>query len=470
MIIPVISGNDEGSKRYGMQVSVESTGNIERKMTVTLPAERIDQEVDKRLKSMRGRVRIDGFRPGKVPLTVVKQRYGASVHQEVVGDVLQESFGEAAAQEKLRVAGLPSIDMNSMAVGEPLEYVATFQIYPEFEVVDVSTLELTRPTAEIDEADIDKMVGIIREQQKEWNDVERAAADGDKVVLDFEGSLDGELFEGGAAEDFELELGAGRMLKDFEAAVAGMSAGEEKVADVAFPDDYQADNLKGKTTQFKLTVKAVKESALPELNEEFIKQFGVEDGSVETFRAEVKNNMQRELSNALKTRMKQQVMDGLSGLHDIEIPDALVTDEIKHVRDEFAQNMAGQGVQDAGAANLPDDLFKPQAERRVKLGLIVGEVIRQKEMQRDQERVDNMLQNLAASYEDPDALIEYYRGNPQAMQTVEAAVMEEMIVDWVMDNAQVTDESSDFDSIMNPKPADTAATAESEADEEEAVA
>ncbi len=295
-----------------MQVSVESTGNIERKMTVTLPAERIDQEVDKRLKSMRGRVRIDGFRPGKVPLAVVKQRYGASVHQEAVSDALQESFAEAAVQEKLRVAGVPAIEMNSMKMGEPLEYVATFQVYPEFDVADVSGLELTRPTVEITEADIDKMVEIIREQQKEWHEVERAAAEGDKIVLNFEGSLEGEPFEGGTAEDFEVELGAGRMLKDFEAALEGMSAGEEKVADVAFPEDYQAENLKGKTAQFKLAVKAVNESALPELNEAFIKQFGVEDGSVETFRAEVKNNMQRELSNALKARMKQQVMDGLS--------------------------------------------------------------------------------------------------------------------------------------------------------------
>ncbi|CAA6819910.1 MAG: Cell division trigger factor (EC [uncultured Thiotrichaceae bacterium] len=434
-----------------MQVSVENTGNIERKMTVTLPAERIDQEVDKRLKSMRGRVRIDGFRPGKVPFTVVKQRYGASVHQEVVGDAVQESFSEAATQQELRVAGLPSIDMDGMQLGEPLEYTATFQVYPEFEVGDVSTLEVTRPTAEIGEEDIDKMVEVIRDQQKVWNDVERAVADKDQVTVDFVGSLDGELFDGGSAEDFVVELGAGRMLPDFEAALIGMSVGEEKEADVSFPDEYQAENLAGKTAQFKLTVKSVQESAQPELNEEFIKQFGVEDGSVETFRAEVKNNMQRELSNALKTRIKQQVMDGLSALHDIEMPDALVTDEVKHVRDEFAQNMKNQGMDGASAANLPDDLFKPQAERRVKLGLIVGEIIRQKEMQRDQARVDAMLETLAASYEEPSALIEYYKTNPQAMQTVEAAVMEEMIVDWVMDTAQVIDEPSDFDSIMNPK-------------------
>ncbi len=452
-----------------MQVSVENTGNIERKMTVTLPAERIDQEVDKRLKSMRGRVRIDGFRPGKVPFTVVKQRYGASVHQEVVGDAVQESFSEAAAEQELRVAGLPSIDMNSMQLGEPLEYIATFQVYPEFEVGDVSTLEVTRPTADIGEEDIDKMVGVIRDQQKVWNDVERAVADNDQVTVDFVGSLDGELFDGGSAEDFVVELGAGRMLPDFEAALIGMSVGEEKEADVSFPEEYQAENLAGKTAQFKLTVKSVQESAQPELNEEFIKQFGVEDGSVETFRAEVKNNMQRELSNALKTRIKQQVMDGLSTLHDIEMPDALVTDEVKHVRDEFAQNMKNQGMEGASAANLPDDLFKPQAERRVKLGLIVGEIIRQKEMQRDQARVDAMLETLAASYEEPSALIEYYKNNPQAMQTVEAAVMEEMIVDWVMDTAQVIDEPSDFNSIMNPKQ-EAAVAEETDGETEAAVA
>ncbi|MGB0848000.1 MAG: trigger factor [Thiolinea sp.] len=438
-----------------MQVSVETTGTIERKMTVTLPADRVDSEVDKRLKSMRGRVRIDGFRPGKVPFTVVKQRYGASVHQEVVGDELEKSFREATQQETLRVAGLPAIEMNSMSEGEPLEYVATFQVYPEFEVADVSVMEVTRQAAEVTDADIDKMIEVIREQQKVWADSESAAENGNKVSLDFEGSVDGEVFEGGSAEDFEVELGAGRMLPDFEAALIGMSAGEEKVADVAFPEDYQAENLKGQTAQFKLAVKNVQSSELPEVNEEFIKQFGVEDGSMETFRNEVKGNMERELGNALKSRLKQQVMDGLSDLHEIDLPDALITDEIKHIREEFSQNSG------TPADNIPDDLFKPQAERRVKLGLIVGEIIRQKEMQRDQERVDAMLNTLAASYEDPDALISYYRSNPQAMQTVEAAVMEEMIVDWVVETAQVTDEQSDFNSIMNPEPA-VAADAEDE--------
>lgn len=429
-----------------MQVSVEATGNIERKMTVEVPAERVDREIEKRLKSLVKRVRIDGFRPGKVPFSVVKSRYGQSVQQEVVGDVLEQTFREASMQQQLRVAGLPQIELKSMASGQPLAYIASFQVYPDFPIADVSGLSVTRPVAEVTDADLDKMIETIRQQQRTWQVVERPAQEGDLVTLDFDGSLNGETFEGGSAQDYRVELGAGRMLKDFEAALYGMSAGEEKTADVAFPDDYQADHLKGQTTQFKLTVKQVQEPVLPEVTAEFIKQFGVEDGDIEAFRQEVRKNMERELGNALKIQIKQQVMDGLAQLHEIELPQALVTDEIRHIRQEFSQNTQ------APADNIPDELFQPQAERRVKLGLIVGEVIRQKGLQRDSAKVDAMLEALAASYEDPAALIAYYRSNRQAMQTVEAAVMEDMIVEWVLNQAQVTDEQRDFDSIMNRKP------------------
>lgn len=438
-----------------MQVSVEATGNIERKMTVELPAERIDQEVDKRLKSMAKRVRIDGFRPGKVPFSVVKSRYAPAIHQEVVGDLIEQTFREASITEKLRVAGLPQIDVQAMQLGKPLSYTASFQVYPEFEIADVASLELTRAVATVEEADIDKMLEVIRGQQKDWQDVERAAENGDLVRINFDGSLNGAPFEGGAAEDYPVELGAGRMLKDFEAALLGMAPGEEKVADVAFPEDYQAENLKGQTAQFKLKVNKVQAAVLPELDAEFIQQFGVEDGSMESFRVEVKKNMERELGNALKTQVKQQVMDGLAKLHEIDLPRSLVKDEISHIREEFSQNTQ------TPADNIPDELFVPQAERRVKLGLIVGEVIRQKGLQRDQARVDAMLATLAASYEDPAALIQYYRENRQAMQTVEAAVMEDMIVDWVLGQATVTDEPRDFDSVMNRKQ-NQAAVAEDE--------
>ena len=433
-----------------MQVSVETTGTIDRKMTVELPAAQIDETVEKRLKALAGRVKIDGFRPGKVPFSLVKKRYSDSVRYEVVESLLGSSFQEAARQQNLRVAGLPDIDLKTLEAGKNLEYVASFQVYPEFTIAGVDTLNITRPTSEVTDADLDKMIEVIRKQNQDWQTVERAAQNGDSVTIDFVGTLDGETFEGGSANDYAVELGAGRMLKDFEEGLIGMQAGEEKTVDVAFPDNYQAENLKGKTAQFKLSVKQVREPVLPEIDADFIKRFGVDAGDVETFRAEVKKNMLHELDKALKSQVKQQVMDGLADLHAIEVPKALVADEVNYIREEFQQNTG------SSAQNLPDALFAPQAERRVKLGLIVGEVIRQHNLQRDSARVDAMLESLASTYEDPQALISYYRQDRKAMQTIEAAVMEEMIVDWVLEKATVTDEARDFDAVMNPKRQDQA--------------
>ncbi|MBK8453552.1 MAG: trigger factor [Thiofilum sp.] len=427
-----------------MQVSVETTGNIDRKMTVTVPAERIGTEVEKRLQKLSKRVRIDGFRPGKVPMNVVRQRYAQATRQEVIGDVIEDSLRNALNQEKLRMAGLPQVDVQTFGHNEPLTYVAAFQVYPEFQLADVSGLAIKRPVANVTDADIDRMIETIRKQQKEWQNVERAAQAGDLVRLNFVGTLDDVPFEGGSAENFAVELGAGRMLPDFEAALVGMIVGEEKVADVKFPEDYQAENLKGKTAQFKLNVTSVQEGVLPEINEAFIERFGLETTTVETFRAEIKKNMERELSNAVKAQLKQQVMDGLAALHTFDVPNALTTEEAKQVRQEFMQNMGNQMPN----ADLPDELFKPQAERRVKLGLIVGQLIRENNIQRDAKRVDELLASLSMTYEDPAALVEYYRTNPQAMQTIEAAAMEELIVDWVLSKAQVTDEERSFEQVI----------------------
>ena len=433
-----------------MQVSVETTGTIDRKMTVELPAAQIDETVEKRLKALAGRVKIDGFRPGKVPFSLVKKRYSDSVRYEVVESLLGSSFQEAARQQNLRVAGLPDIDLKTLEAGKNLEYVASFQVYPEFTIAGVDTLNITRPTSEVTDADLDKMIEVIRKQNQDWQTVDRASHFVYFVTIDFVGTGDGETFEGGSANDYAVELGAGRMLKDFEEGLIGMQAGEEKTVDVAFPDNYQAENLKGKTAQFKLSVKQVREPVLPEIDADFIKRFGVDAGDVETFRAEVKKNMLHELDKALKSQVKQQVMDGLADLHAIEVPKALVADEVNYIREEFQQNTG------SSAQNLPDALFAPQAERRVKLGLIVGEVIRQHNLQRDPARVDAMLESLASTYEDPQALISYYRQDRKAMQTIEAAVMEEMIVDWVLEKATVTDEARDFDAVMNPKRQDQA--------------
>ena len=427
-----------------MQVSVETTGNIERKLSVTIPAERVDGEVDKRLKSMRGRVKIDGFRPGKVPMSVVSQQYGDSVYQEVIGEFFQSTFYEAAEQEKLRVAGMPKIDATTLEPGKDLEYTATFDIYPEFEVADISKMTVTQPVVKLAAADVDEMIETLRKQQQDWKEVKRVAKEGDLLVVDFNGKVDGEEFEGGAAQDFSVELGAGRMLKDFEDALTGMKAGSEKEADVTFPEEYPAENLKGKTAQFTLNVKTVSAPSLPKVDEDFIKKFGVEDGTNKSFKAEIKSNMQREVEQRVKSRVKQSVMEGLHDLHEIDLPTSLVEEEVKQVRSEMEQNSQG-----ADMSSLPDDMFKDQAARRVKLGLIVGEIINKNKLEKDQARVDDMLNSLAASYEDPQALIEYYRSDQKAMQTIEAAVMEEMIVDWVVDKAKVADETVKFTDLMN---------------------
>jgi len=427
-----------------MKVSVESTGNIERKLSITIPAERVDGEVDTRLKSMRGRVKIDGFRPGKVPMSVVSQQYGDSVYQEVVGELFQSTFYEAAEKENLKVAGMPQIDATTLEPGKDLEYTATFDIYPQFKIADVSKMEVKRPVVKIAAADVNEMIETLRTQQKDWKEVKRAAKKGDLLVVDFDGKLAGETFEGGAAEDFSVELGEGRMLKDFEKALIGMKAGEKKDADVSFPDEYPAENLKGKTAQFSLSVKTVSAPVLPKVDKDFIKKFGIEDGTEKSFKAEIKSNMERELEQRIKSRIKQSVMEGLHDIHEIDLPKALVEGEIQQVRNEMAQNSQG-----ADLSSLPDEMFEEQAARRVKLGLIVGEVITVNKLEKDQAKVDEMLNTLAASYEDPQALIEYYRTNQQAMQTIEASVMEEMIVDWVLEKAKIKDEKMKFSDLVN---------------------
>ena len=430
--------------RLSMQVSVESTGNIERKLTIVIPAERVDGEVDTRLKSMRSRVKLDGFRPGKVPMSVVSQQYGDSVYQEVTGEIFQSTFYEAAEQEDLKVAGMPQIEAITLEAGKDVEYTATFDIYPEFKIADVSEMEVKQPVVKIMAADIDEMIETLRTQQKGWKEVKRAAKKGDLLVVDFDGKLDGETFEGGAAEDFSVELGEGRMLEDFEKALIGMKVGATKEADVTFPEEYPTETLKGKTAKFTLNVKTVSAPTLPKVDEDFIKKFGIEDGTEKSFKAEIKSNMKRELEQRIKNRVKQSVMEGLHEIHEVDLPKALVKNEIQQVRNEMAQNSQG-----ADLSSLPDEMFEEQAARRVKLGLIVGELITVNKLEKDQAKVDEMLETLAASYEDPQALVEYYRTNQQAMQTIEASVMEEMIVDWVLEKAKIKDEKMKFSELVN---------------------
>jgi trigger factor len=432
-----------------MQVSVESTGELERKLTIEVPSERIDGEVEKRLRSMAGQVRISGFRPGKVPFKVVKQRYGKGVYQEVLGDVLQRSFAEAVTQEQLHPAGSPQIEAKAAEPGKALEYVATFEIYPEFEVATVDDLEISKPVAEVSDADVDKMLETLRNQRKAWETVDRAAGDGDRLVIDFEGSLDGEPFEGGKGEGVPVVLGEGRLIADFEGQLAGLTAGESKTMDVNFPEDYPTESLAGKVAQFQVTAQEVAEARLPDLDESFAEAFGVTEGGVEALRREVRANLERELEQAVKNRIKTQVMDGLHARNAFEVPKALIGEEIARLRQ---QAMSSMGQQDAG--QFPDSLFEQEAQRRVALGLIIAEMVKRHEIKLDADRLNEALQQMASTYEDPQQVVDYYRRNQQAMASLEAIVLEDQVVEWVVEHANVSEQAMSFDELMNPETGD----------------
>ena len=431
-----------------MQVSVESISNLERRLTVQVPVERVDGEVAKRLKSMVGRVKIDGFRPGKVPLNVVKQRYGAGVYQEVLGEVVQATYFEAVQKEELRPAGMPAITPTKTESGEPIEYTAVIEVYPEIEVADMSGAEIKVPVAEIKDADLDKMLENLRGQQKSWEEADKAAEDGDQVILNFVGRVDGEVFEGGSGEGMPVILGESRMIDGFEDQLKGIKKDEERVLSVTFPDDYPSEAVKGKPAKFTVTATTINASVLPELNEEFAKLFGVEDGSIEQLRKDVTQNMERELENAVSTGVKAQVMDALIAAHEIDVPKVLISEENGKLRQ---QALSSSGQTDSG--QFPDEMFAKNAERRVKLGLIIGEIITKNELKAEDDRVTRALEDLARGYEDPQEVMDYYRKTPEQMQSVEGLVLEDQVVDWVKAAANTSDEAKTFDEIMNPSQA-----------------
>jgi len=429
-----------------MQVSVESGEGLERKLTIQVPAETIDKEVESRLNSMRPRVKIDGFRPGKVPLKVVKQQYGASVIQEVVGEVMQKSLHEAVTQESLNPAGNPTIEPKTMEPGKPLEYVATFEVYPEIELNDCSQIEVERATAEVADADVDKMIGTLLKQRTTYEIVERASQDGDQMTINFEGSVDGEPFEGGQADSVPVVIGSHSMIPGFEEELMGKSADDEFSFDVNFPDDYHAENLKGKKATFATKVISVAEPKAPEVDEEFAKSFGVEDGSVETLRSDIRGNMERELRNKLQEVLKKEVMDKLLDANDIPVPKALVEQESGNLQ---KQMMEAGNLQ--GGMSLPKELFEGEAKRRVGLGLVIAEVIKKAEIKPQAEKVTAKIEDIAQTYEDPAEVINHYNSNPQLKQGIEALILEEMVVEWIVEQAKVTDSPKSFYDLLNPE-------------------
>ncbi len=431
-----------------MQVSIETLEGLQRKLTVQVPSDEITQAVDKKLKQLSKTVRMDGFRPGKVPVSVVKQAYGDAVRQEVVGDVIEKTYHEAVMQEKLQPAGMPQIDAVEDADDKDgFAYTATVEVYPEVESVELEAIEIEKPVAEITDQDLDNMIEKLREQRREWKEVDRAAAQGDQVVCDFDGVIDGEAFAGGSGKDMSVEIGAGQMLKAFEDGLLGMSKGEEKTVDVSFPEDYHGKDVAGKTAQFTLKVSKVSEPVVPELNEELIKSFGVEDGDLETFKQDIRENMEKELAQKIKTNLKNAVMAGLLEKNEVLAPSALVADEIKNLKQQMAQNM-GQDPAQMDTSNFPDDLFEAEANKRVQLGLLVGELIKLEDVKLDKERLEKTLQEMAAGYEDPQQVIDYYTKDKNAKASLEGMVLEDQVVDLILEKAKVTDKPTSFDELL----------------------
>jgi len=432
-----------------MQVSLETINGLERRMTVGIPAEQIDTQVNARLKQASKTVKINGFRKGKVPMSVVEQRFGAGIRQEVVGDAINRSFYEAVALENVRPAGAPSIEPKNIdEAGADVEFVATFEVYPEVALGDLTSIEVAKPVAEVKAEDVDNMIEILRKQQAQFVAVERAAAADDQVNINYVGTKDGEEFEGGKAEGSDLVLGSNQMIPGFEDGIMGMSAGEEKTIDVTFPEDYHSEELKGAAVQFAIKVNTVSEQTLPELNDEFFAKYGVEEGGEDKFRTEVAANMERELKNAVTNKVKTQVMDGLLASTEVEVPSALRATEVRQLKGQMMQQFGGG--QNLDPSMLPDDLFTDQADRRVKLGLIMGEVIASKELKVDDAAVDAKLAEIASTYQDPQEVIEYYKSNQEMLQNIHSVVLEDMAVEAVLADAKLTEETVSYDDAIKP--------------------
>lgn len=430
-----------------MQVSIETTSGLERRLTVGVPATRVDQEVDVRLQKAAKNVRIPGFRPGKVPMKVMRQRFGAGVRQEVLGEVMSQSFQEAVVQEQLRPAGQPSIEPRNLEAGKDLEYVATFEVFPDVETVEMSGFEVERPQAEVSDEDIDNIIEVFRKQRGSWEVVERAAQEGDKVVIDYNGTRDGEPFDGGSAEGSDLELGSGRMIPGFEDGIVGMTAGEEKTLALTFPEDYHSEELKGAAVEFKVKLNSVTELQLAPLDEELFQSYGVEAGGEEQFRKEVGENMARELKNAVTAKVKQQVMDAVIEHHDaLEVPRSLIAQETDALRQQMMQQFGGAaGAPDLDLKSLlPDDMFADNATRRVKLGLLLSEMISKFELTADADKVRETIEEMASTYEEPEEVINWYYSNQEQLASIESRVLEDQVVEKLLENANIVDKPCSY--------------------------
>tara|TARA_B110000977_G_scaffold88419_1_gene117515 strand:- start:4762 stop:6108 length:1347 start_codon:yes stop_codon:yes gene_type:complete len=429
-----------------MQVTVETTAGLERKMRVVVPSERIEVQVTEKLKQTAKQAKINGFRPGKVPVREVKRRFGEGIRQEISSEMIQSSYGEALQKEDLNPAGMPKIEEVNMEEGKDLEYTAVFEVFPEIEVGGLENIEVDRLTSSIEEADLEKMIDTLREQRLVYAEVDRAAAEKDQLNLDFEGFLGDEPFEGGKAEGTDLVLGSGSMVPGFEDGLAGLKAGEEKDLNLTFPENYQATNLAGQEVLFKIKVNKVSGPELPELNDEFFEQFDVKEGGVEAFRKEVTNNMKRELDSAIKAKIKDQVMDGLGDNNEVDLPQALIDQEVNRMRQEAVQQFGGGAQFDPSM--LPAEMFSEQAQKRVKLGLIVSAIVDKNSLEANAEKVREAIEEMASTYQEPEEVINYYYSNEQQLSQIQNMVLEGQIVDFVLESAKITDKTVSYDEAV----------------------
>jgi len=434
-----------------MQVTVEKPEQgLEHKMTVTFPSDTLSSDVEKRLNEIRRTIKMDGFRPGKVPLNVVKKRHGAQVHQEVMGEALQKAFYDAVEKEALQVAGYPMFDDLDDKDGS-VTFIARFEVYPEITVPEFSGVKVEITEAAVTDKDVDSMITRLREQRMAWKPSKSAAKKaktGEQVIIDFVGKIDGEVFEGGSAQDVPLELGSGRMIPGFEDGIVGMKKGEEKAIEVVFPDDYQADTLKGKTATFDITVHSISTKVLPEIDEEFVKSFGIEDGTEASLTKEIKDSMEKELSRAVENLNRTAALDALQAIVDVELPKSLVDQEVKNLMDRAVQNLQQQGMKPEDV-NIEAAQFEEEAKNRVKLGLVLGDIIKTNKLEASNEEVEAYIAEQASSYEDPAEVIGWYAQNPGARSEIRAVLVEGKVAAKIIDEAKVKKVKKAFDEVIN---------------------
>ena len=435
-----------------MQVTIEKKEGLERVLTITVPAANIEDAVNVELRNIAKNRRFDGFRKGKVPIKMVAKMYGAAVRQDKMGEIMQRHFIEAIIQEKLNPAGAPTFAPVEMEQGKDLVFTATFDIYPEIEIKGMDKVVVEKPKAEVKDEDVAEMLETLRNQQATWTEIDSAVEDNTRATIDFVGSIDGEQFEGGKAENFPLEMGAGKMIPGFEDGIMGKTAGMEFEIDVTFPEDYHAENLKGKAAKFSIKVNKVEARELPELNDEFVTKVGA-TGGIDGLKTEIRKNMERELTQAIKNKIKEQAINGLVEQNEIDVPAALIDQEIDVLRQQAMKRFGGAN-DTSSAPELPRELFEEQAKRRVVVGLLLGEVIKSEELKADDEKVKALITEMASAYEDPSEVIAYYESNQQMMDNMRNIALEEQAVDAILAKAQVSEKVVGFGDLMNqPQPA-----------------